>query len=201
MATVRELVEIVAEATGEPLSSTKLIARALQDEGLLPLAQGRRVPHVTGNDVAMLLFALYGAETIRGAPDAARRYAGLALRGRDAPPGAPESVRKRIDAEPCVGDVLGGILDSLMEGLPHDLRVGEGEAAVQARLSFLELVQSWPEVNLTFHLGEDRREEVARYVERGKNANFWQSDRPRRAVTIPLVCLVLIANRLSECAA
>jgi hypothetical protein len=192
------MTEVVAESTGEPPATVRLVSRALLDADVLPKASGRRIPQVAGRDVAALIFGIYGSEKVRTAAAAASLYSDLRHNGAYAPPGAPDRFKEEIAAAPRAVSTLAQIIDGLMLRNPRlpMIDAPDGEHEVGMADVFVEICQSWPEVAFAFRI--NGRLEHLRFVEAGKNAGYWQSDKPRRTVTIPGVCLSNIAIRLME---
>jgi hypothetical protein len=85
MATVSELVEVVAAATEELLPTLRMMARRLIDDGVLPKAVGKRIPQVTPDDAAALLLAVLPAPLVKDATRTALAYGGLTYNGYTAP--------------------------------------------------------------------------------------------------------------------
>jgi len=77
MPTVKELIDIYADATGEPRTRVNQLARRLIDDGLMPKSSGSDIKQVDAASALNLLFAIAFADRVANAPEIARQIAGL----------------------------------------------------------------------------------------------------------------------------
>jgi hypothetical protein len=82
MPTVAEFVELIADRTGEPLPTVRMMARRLVDDDVLPKATGRRVPRITHQQAAMLLLAVLAGPPVKDATRRATTYGALLHNGQ-----------------------------------------------------------------------------------------------------------------------
>jgi hypothetical protein len=82
MVAVSELVDLVAEATEEPVATVRMMARRLIDDDVLPKSVGARIPHVTHEHVASLLFTVIAKPAIKDSARTARAFGALVYNGR-----------------------------------------------------------------------------------------------------------------------
>ncbi len=169
MSSVMDLVEAVADATGEPVSTVRMVARRLIDDEVLPKSVGRRIAQVTTDHAGLLLFATLASPAVKDATRTALAYADLAYQGKE---GADTALQAISD-----------MLQSVAEG--KGTSVGK---------TFVEICTSWPEVIIQVPAGTAHLD--VRFVEQGKSPNFWQSEYPKRTVTVPGICLCKIALTL-----
>jgi len=81
MATISELVEVVAAATEESLPTVRMKARRLIDDEVLPKAVGARIPQASAEHAALLLFAVMAAPLVKDATRTALAYGKLTYNG------------------------------------------------------------------------------------------------------------------------
>ena len=81
MASVSQLVRIVADATQAPMAGVKLRARKLLDDNLLPQSRGRQIAEVTSSDAANLLLAVMAADRHADASRVVVQRGGLLANG------------------------------------------------------------------------------------------------------------------------
>ena len=79
MATVKELVDVVVEVTGEPWSRVNQIARTLIARGWLPKSQGRAISHVEANHILPLVAAVAFARRNTDAEKVAEKICNLPI--------------------------------------------------------------------------------------------------------------------------
>lgn len=171
MASVRQLTEILTEVTGEDPWRVRAIARALVDNELLPKARGRAIPEITYLDAARLLLGIYVADIATGAAPAVMTYGQLMGEGHN-----PDLLQAIFWSKPL----------NCEQFLAKEIdEVGEG------RVDFVQICLSWPEVVFE-STSDDEIVPILRFVKVGKNPNFWQSDKPKKSVTIPRIALARI---------
>ncbi len=79
MPTVKELIDLYADVTGEPRTRVNQLARRLIDDGLMPKSRGSEIKQVDSASALNLLFAVAFADRVADAPAIARQIAGLRL--------------------------------------------------------------------------------------------------------------------------
>ena len=79
MPTVKDLIDIFADVTGEPRTRVNQLARRLIDDGLMPKSSGSDIKQVDAASALHLLFAIAFADRVADAPAIARQIFGLRL--------------------------------------------------------------------------------------------------------------------------
>lgn len=113
MPTVKELIDIYADVTGEPRTRVNQLARRLIDDGLMPKSRGSDIKQVDSASALNLLFAVAFADRVADAPAIARQIAGLRLmddQNEDIITGLYEIFAIPIDS--TLGEVSEVLLDS-----------------------------------------------------------------------------------------
>jgi len=83
MATLSQLVAVIADLEGFDVERVTAIARAIREHGLIRTSgRGTSAAQMSERDAANLLIAANTADTARGAPDAVARYRALKARKR-----------------------------------------------------------------------------------------------------------------------
>lgn len=186
MATVSQLVERIVAITGEPESKVRQYARQLLDDNVLPKSVGRRIAEVTPHHAVLLLLAVLAAPNVKDATRTANLYEGLRLNGAYIPESAPEHIAAKIQER------MDEDLSQAGQTLATMLEVAIGyDGPTRVSSAFTEVCLSWPEIYVDFYDENDGR--GLRFVEPGKSANFWQSDKPKKVVIVPPITLIQLA--------
>jgi hypothetical protein len=118
--TVPDLVRSTHERTKLPVTKMSQSARAIQNAGLLPIANGATYAKARPRDLMRLLFAV-SSDKVRHAPAIVNQYSDL----------------QRLTDDRCrAGDALEALIDKIWSG--------DRDAADKT----VRIVQSWPEVIL-----------------------------------------------------
>lgn len=168
MATVADLVRVIADRTNTPAGRVKHLSRRLQEADRLPLSSGAYVPSITVSDVASLLIALASDVQVKDAVQAVATYGDLVMNGIDLSI-MPEGIRP----------VAHNARDYL-EHVMHQFVTGAAaECALNARLT-IEFVSTWPEIRIY----DPADASTLIFREAGADATRWESDAIRKSVTV-----------------
>lgn len=175
LATVSEILPIIANHTGIKPAICTWVARRLIEAGLLPRAEGARIPQIEHRDLSRLLIGLLSGTSGANVVEAVRQYSGLL-------PGAAD--RGHHSALDWTTELIESLAD-------RDADPIAGRAAYDSQI---EIVCSWPEIRIKF--SDDEGPLV--FVEPGVDPRFWRSDKARRAVTLPGVALSNIVRDIAR---
>ncbi len=178
MATVADAVSVVAQELRAPPGRVKHHARRLQDAGILPLAVGTSVPHISVDDLAALITTVAVDRDIRSAAETVADYRGLYRAGL-APEMLPASMQDTADDAVSYFAALLAAYASPTGSL--DL----------ANLRF-EFVCNWPELRVIGSGGVP----IAVFSRPGDLATHWRNDAVRRSCTITTQALARIVAEL-----
>jgi hypothetical protein len=178
MPTVSELVEVVSEATGEPLATVRMIARRLIDDEVLPKSVGARIPHVTPEHAASLLFAVMATPAIKDSARTAVAFSALMSNGMSA------NGETALDA-----------VARLLRGLPKDSAGLEWSLEVCTNFPQIALKKkTWtPQIP---HPSE-RTDYGSIYIPAGEDWMHWPSENLKRFAVLPGTGLYRIALALA----
>ncbi len=170
MATVSEILPIVASHTGIKSATCTWVARRLIEAGLLPRAEGARIPQLENRDLARLLIGLLSDASGANVVETVRQYSGLTLGPIDR-------------GHQTALDWMTELIESLAN---RDADPGAGRVVYDSQI---EIVCSWPEIRIRFPA-----EEPLVFVVRGVDPRTWQSNKIRRVMTLPGVALANIVR-------
>jgi hypothetical protein len=169
MATISELVEMVAAATEESLPTVRMKARRLIDDEVLPKAVGARIPQATTEHAALLLFAVMAAPLVKDATRTALVYGKLTYNGY---PAADTSTALRT-------------VSSLLRDLPKKVNALDWSLEVCTNCRRVVVCQSI-----------DERRIDSLYIEPGQNWLHPPSKPLERIARMSGQCLYAIADAL-----
>ncbi|WP_439496842.1 hypothetical protein [Bosea sp. (in: a-proteobacteria)] len=178
MATVADAVRVVAQELIAPPGRVKHHSRRLQDEGILPLAIGTAVPHMSIEDVAALIITVAVDRDIKSAAVTVADYRGLFRGGLSPDMLPPQMQAEGVDAVHYLACMLAAFAEP--DGAP-DL----------AGLRF-EFGCNWPEMRVTDRDGHL----VAVFSRPGELASHWRNGAVRRSCTITALALFHIMKNL-----
>ncbi|MDU8946108.1 hypothetical protein [Ovoidimarina sediminis] len=187
MITVAQLVEDVAEITGEPEKSVRNYARALIDGGLLPKSRGRAIAGVEFVHVLRLLAAVAIQPKLKESAEVVAQYMGLKREGVGDLPltdDMPETFR--IKATETVEEYICDWLEALFDAEPENAELREVAKSLQ-----ITFVMNWQEIAVS--LEEDDKRLIQRFRASGQLYGHW-AKKIRRSTEIAAETFVWLGH-------
>jgi hypothetical protein len=175
---VSELVEVVAAATEEFLPTVRMMARRQIDDGIQPKAIGSRIPQVTADHAALLLFAVAAAPLVKDATRVALAYGGLTYNGYTA--------RETTTAQQAVS--------RLLREIPHD--VNALDWSLEVCTNSLQVVVRQPLPGPHNQTPTGSHMEGSLYIEPGQNPQHPPSKPLKRVAVLSGEALYAIGRAL-----
>ncbi|WP_221795671.1 hypothetical protein [Aquisediminimonas sediminicola] len=197
MATVSQLTKILSERLKEPLATVRQKLRQLQDDGLLPVASGRAVPHVDEHHIALAIFAVLAAPNVKEATRTAQLYADLRENGM-----VEISVAASLDdqvnraARHLAGDYLATVIGLTYDQISNDASTVPTFRPYHANAIY-EVCTNWPEFYASIPLFDDHGSPdglcTTRFHETTPLAGHWQND-VKRSVSFSGIVLFYVVR-------